>query len=167
MGLKEYKKKRDFTKTAEPPASRKPSAAGDRIYVIQKHQATHLHYDLRLEERGVLKSWAVPKVPVNKPGIKRLAMETEDHPLGYETFEGTIPKHEYGAGTVEIWDRGTYRTLETTPQSKLIEIHGKRLSGRFVLVPIKSREGRANTWLFFKSGKEPKAAAGKPGRPRS
>ena len=160
MGLREYKKKRAFSRTKEPSASRRGPAARELVYVIQKHQATHLHYDLRLEEGGVLKSWAVPKVPVSKTGIRRLAMQVEDHPLGYETFEGTIPEHEYGAGTVEIWDRGTYRPLETTPQARLFEIRGKRLKGLFVLVHIKSREGRENTWLFFKSPKKAKAGDG-------
>lgn len=150
MSLREYKKRRNFDQTSEPPESRTKRTRDSLIYVIQKHRATHLHYDLRLEDGGVLKSWAVPKAPVNKQGIKRLAVQTEDHPVGYEDFEGTIPKPEYGAGTVEIWDRGEYRPLEKTTSRMILEISGRRLNGRFALVRFKAKEGGDKNWLFFK-----------------
>ncbi len=155
MSLKEYHKRRDFGRTSEPPESRAKTAGRGLIYAIQKHQASHLHYDLRLEERGVLKSWAIPKVPVNKEGVKRLAVQTEDHPLGYEDFEGEIPEPEYGAGTVEVWDRGEYRPLETAPGKLIVEISGRRLRGRFALIRIKAREGGDKSWLFFKLKEQP------------
>jgi len=144
MGLEEYRKKRDFRKTSEPTGGeKKPSG---KIYVIQKHQATLLHYDLRLEMDGVLKSWAVPKTPPTEGGEKRLAVEVEDHPIEYADFEGTIPDGEYGAGTVEIWDRGRY-VLKDRKEDKLIfEIEGERLKGNYCLVRFKGR----NNWLFFK-----------------
>jgi DNA ligase D-like protein (predicted 3'-phosphoesterase) len=154
MSLKEYQKKRNFGRTSEPTESRAKKAGPGLVYAIQKHRASHLHFDLRLEEGGVLKSWAVPKVPVNREGTKRLAVQTEDHPLGYEDFEGEIPEPEYGAGTVEIWDRGEYRPLETTPDKLILEISGRRLRGRFALIRIKARKGGDKNWLFFKL-KEP------------
>lgn len=154
MGLKTYKEKRDFRLTSEPAASLARTAGEGLIYVIQKHRASRLHYDLRLEEGGVLKSWAVPKVPLNSEGVKRLAVQTEDHPLGYECFEGTIPENQYGAGTVEIWDKGTYRPLEVTPAKMVMEVSGRRLKGRFALIRIKGKEGGEKNWLFFKLTKE-------------
>ncbi len=144
MGLEEYRKKRDFEKTEEPSGDEKRQVGN--IYVIQKHQATHLHYDLRLEMDGVLKSWAVPKTPPTKIGVKRLAVEVEDHPIEYADFEGTIPEGQYGAGTVEIWDRGRY-VLEDRKENKLIfEIEGERLKGTYCLIRFKGRKN----WLFFK-----------------
>jgi len=114
-------------------------------FVIQKHQATHLHYDFRLEMDNVLKSWAVPKEPPTQPGIRRLAVQVEDHALDYIDFEGTIPEGEYGAGTVEIWDKGTY-TLKSR-SDKVIEfaLDGSRLKGNYALVNFKE-----NNWLLIK-----------------
>lgn len=144
MGLEEYRKKRDWEKTREPSGDEKK--AGGNIYVIQKHQATHLHYDLRLEMDGVLKSWAVPKTPPTKSGMKKLAVQVEDHPIEYANFEGTIPEGQYGAGTVEIWDKGRY-VLKDRKENKLIfEIKGERLKGTYCLIRFKGRKN----WLFFK-----------------
>lgn len=150
MGLKEYKKKRDFTKTGESAESRaKDNKCQDLIYVIQKHDASHLHYDLRLEMDGVLKSWAVPKEPTMEANVKRLAVAVEDHPLGYENFSGEIPEGEYGAGTVEIWDKGTYRLMEKSAKSYVVEINGNKLRGVFYLVKLKPGQDPKN-WLFFR-----------------
>lgn len=153
MALEEYKKKRDFKKTAEPEetvSSQQSAVTGKKlIYVIQKHNASHLHYDLRLEMDGVLKSWAVPKEPSTDPAVKRLAIAVEDHPLGYEKFAGTIPEGEYGAGTVEIWDQGTYQLLEKSEKAYSLEINGKKLKGLFYLVKLKPGEDTKN-WLFFR-----------------
>jgi len=110
MSLEVYQRKRNFEKTDEPKGEPQPSGNRGNIYVIQKHDASHLHYDLRLERDGVLKSWAVPKEPPAEKGVRRLAVEVEDHPLEYAVFEGVIPEGEYGAGTVEIWDKGSYKT---------------------------------------------------------
>jgi DNA ligase D-like protein (predicted 3'-phosphoesterase) len=150
MSLKEYKKKRDFTRTPEPREGTKGRDNDDKIYVIQRHRASHLHYDLRLEEDGVLKSWAVPKEPPVEKGIKRLAVQTEDHPLGYEKFEGVIPEGEYGAGTVEIWDEGFYSLIENSRTKKVIDIRGKRLSGHFCLIKLRKANPEDKNWLFFK-----------------
>lgn len=150
MKLKDYKEKRDFKKTPEPGESQPRKKIEKLVYVIQRHQASHLHYDLRLEEEGVLKSWAIPKEPPEKEGIKRLAVQTEDHPLGYEDFEGIIPEGQYGAGTVEIWDRGDYISLETTASKWVMEIRGKKLQGRYCLIKLKAKDSKDNNWLFFK-----------------
>ncbi|PIX32097.1 3'-phosphoesterase [Candidatus Bathyarchaeota archaeon CG_4_8_14_3_um_filter_42_8] len=116
------------------------------IYVIQKHAATHLHYDLRLEMDGVLKSWAIPKEPPSVLGVRRLAVQVEDHPVEYANFEGTIPEGEYGAGTVEIWDRGTYKLIERKEDKLIVEINGKKLKGIYVLLRFRDQKN----WLFFK-----------------
>lgn len=149
--LGDYKKKRDFKATPEPPPGRRRAAPGGLAYVIQKHNASRLHYDLRLEENGVLMSWAVPKEPPLEPGVRRLAVRVEDHPLGYERFEGEIPEGQYGAGTVEIWDSGTYRPVETSEEARVLEIDGRKLRGRYALVRLKPRPGEKDkNWLFFK-----------------
>jgi DNA ligase D-like protein (predicted 3'-phosphoesterase) len=148
MSLKEYKKKRDFSKTHEPPESKKKS--DELVYVIQRHNASHLHYDLRLEEEGVLKSWAIPKSPPEGAGIRRLAVQTEDHPLGYEDFEGIIPEGEYGAGKVETWDKGDYLPLEADPAKRVIKIKGKKLKGKYALIKLKPKNPDDKNWLFFK-----------------
>lgn len=142
--LEKYRQLRDFDKTSEPEGREKMGEGS--IYVIQKHDATHLHYDLRLEMNGVLKSWAVPKTPPTEPGIKRLAVEVEDHPVEYASFEGLIPEGEYGAGTVEIWDRGSYTLLERKENKITVDIHGEKLRGIYYLIRFKDRKN----WLFFK-----------------
>lgn len=141
--LKKYREKRDFNRTREPEGER---IGEGNIYVIQKHDASHLHYDLRLEMDGVLKSWAVPKTPPTEPGIRRLAVEVEDHPVECADFEGAIPEGEYGAGTVEIWDKGSYTLLERKENKLMIEISGRRLEGVYYLIRFKGRKN----WLFFK-----------------
>ena len=146
MALEEYNRKRDFSKTNEPAGGVK--STGGSVYVIQKHQASHLHWDLRLEFDGVLKSWAVPKEPPEREGEKRLAVETEDHPIDYAKFEGTIPKGEYGAGTVEIWDSGTFKAIERTEDKILADIKGKKLSGQYYLVRFPNAGPKS--WLLFK-----------------
>jgi DNA ligase D-like protein (predicted 3'-phosphoesterase) len=118
-----------------------------RIYVIQEHDASRLHYDLRLEMSGVLKSWAIPKIPPSEKGVKRLAVETEDHSLEYADFEGEIPEGLYGAGTVKVWDKGTYELEERTENKIVIRINGRKLKGRYCLIKFKDRE---KNWLFFK-----------------
>jgi bifunctional non-homologous end joining protein LigD len=153
MSLKEYRKKRDFERTKEPKGGMKKGSG--RRFVIQKHAASRLHYDFRLELGGTLKSWAVPKgVPYSK-GEKRLAVQVEDHPVSYIDFEGTIPKGEYGGGTVMVWDKGTYEPLTRTPEKDLaggklhVSLHGEKLSGEWYLVRLRDEKN----WLLFK-GKE-------------
>jgi len=118
----------------------------EKIYVIQKHAASHLHFDLRLEMDGVLKSWAVPKEPPIVPGVKRLVVQVDDHALDYANFEGEIAPGHYGAGKVEIWDKGTYKLLEQQKNSLVIDIDGKKLKGTYVMVRFKGEKN----WLFFK-----------------
>ncbi len=149
MSLKEYRRKRDFKKTPEPEKSRLKKK-NKLIYAIQRHDASHLHFDLRLEEEGVLRSWAIPKEPPLEEGVKRLAVETEDHPLGYDEFEGLIPEGQYGAGRVEIWDKGYYEILESGPEKKIIKIQGKKLRGRYALIKIRNGQKGEKNWLFFK-----------------
>lgn len=162
MPLEEYNKKRDFNQTAEPKG-KTSRGKGKLRFVVQRHAASRLHYDFRLEMDGVLKSWAVPKGPSLNPQDKRLAMMVEDHPYDYRTFEGTIPAGNYGAGEVEIWDEGTYEALEkvkgkkddTLMQAQLSEgslkfiLHGKKLKGEFALVRIKNSES-GDPWLLIK-----------------
>lgn len=164
MSLSLYKKKRSFTKTPEPEGG-KSTSKNQLVFVVQKHDASHLHYDFRLEMEGVLKSWAVPKGPSLNPADKRLAMMVEDHPFDYRNFEGIIPEGNYGAGTVIVWDEGTYEPLEDPSTNKkenekklLKQLHagslkfvmyGKKLKGEFALV--KTHYGGAeNSWLLIK-----------------
>src|SRR5690554_6322276 len=159
MGLEEYNQKRDFTQTPEPKGSYHGNKGALR-FVIQRHQARRLHYDLRLEMEGVLKSWAVPKGPSMNPSDKRLAIHTEDHPVKYLDFEGTIPKGNYGAGEMLIWDRGTYTSAKKGDEKELlkqyekgdlkIRFDGKKLKGTFALVHTKSLGDKDNNWLLIK-----------------
>ncbi|MFO8015926.1 MAG: DNA polymerase ligase N-terminal domain-containing protein [Candidatus Woesearchaeota archaeon] len=168
MALKEYIRKRDFSKTEEPEGEgkgkKRDRGSGRKrerknpVFVVQKHDASSLHYDFRLEISGVLKSWAVPKGPSMNPKDKRLAIMTEDHPLDYADFEGVIPEGQYGAGTVMVWDKGTYDNIsekdgkEISAESALekghltFELSGKKLKGAFTLIKTK-REGQ---WLLMK-----------------
>lgn len=148
---------RDFGVTPEPSGG-KPKRTKLPIFVIQKHQASHLHYDFRLEMEGVLKSWAVPKGPSYDPAVKRLAMMTEDHPYDYASFEGVIPEGNYGAGNVIIWDHGTWEFIEpgddpvkALEQGKLtFRMYGKKMFGEWALVKIKGRSPKGNEWLLLK-----------------
>jgi len=155
MGLKHYRKKRDFSRTREP-RGRKGVAGTGNLFVVQKHAATRLHYDFRLELDGVLKSWAVPKGPSLDPAEKRLAVQVEDHPVEYGSFEGTIPKGEYGGGTVMLWDQGTWEAEgdpgQDYPEGKLsFRLHGEKLRGSWALVQMKDRESRpTKNWLLIK-----------------
>lgn len=167
MSLSAYKKKRSFTDTPEPSGKERKAKGKQLLFVVQKHHASHLHYDFRLEMHGVLKSWAVPKGPSMNPADKRLAMHVEDHPYEYKDFEGIIPKGNYGAGTVIVWDMGTYEPAEKDgsikEQEKLLltEFHkgslsiilkGKKLKGQFALVRISGRDD--NSWLLIKKNDE-------------
>src|SRR5207249_10808618 len=163
MGLAEYKAKRDFRKTAEPKGS-KPLPKGVRgasRFVIQKHDASRLHYDFRLQMENVLKSWAVPKGLPWKKGEKHLAVEVEDHPIDYETFEGIIPEENYGGGTVMVWDRGSYYVYGEQPAKSFREgklhlvLDGKKAKGEWTLVRIRSDEQK-NQWLILKTGADAK-----------
>jgi bifunctional non-homologous end joining protein LigD len=155
MGIKEYQRKRDFARTGEP-RGQEDAAGGGNLFVVQKHAATRLHYDLRLEIGGVLKSWAVPKGPSLDPEEKRLAVQVEDHPLEYASFEGTIPQQEYGGGTVMLWDRGTWEAEgdpdREFPRGKLsFRLHGEKLRGSWALVQMKGRDGEpSKNWLLIK-----------------
>lgn len=163
MSLKEYARKRNFRKTAEPIAG-KPQSALSSSFVIQKHEASRLHYDFRLEMDGVLKSWAVPKGLPFKRGEKHLAVQVEDHPLAYANFEGIIPKGQYGGGTVMVWDYGTYEPLSTTPVEDLkngkihIVLHGKKMKGEWHLVRFRKEE---NQWLIIRGGADMKTISKK------
>src|SRR6266496_796599 len=146
--LAEYKRKRDPRKTSEPFGNAKRSKAP--IFVVQRHDARRLHYDFRLERDGALASWAVPKGVPLEPGQQHLAVHVEDHPLEYATFHGEIPKGEYGAGTVEIWDRGTYELVEEKPDGGLtVRLHGEKLDGTWTLVPA-ALDGSPKNWLLLR-----------------
>lgn len=169
--LAEYRKKRRFNKTKEPKGKKgtrgkRPTAWGVAkrrpIFVVQKHAARALHYDVRLEIGGVLVSWAVPKGPSLNPKIKRLAVMTEDHPMEYAKFEGIIPRGEYGGGAVIVWDRGTYKNMrekdgkpvpmETCLKEGRLEVflRGKKLKGAFALIKTRWKEGNKSQWLLIK-----------------
>ena len=160
--LKGYEKKRKERNTPEPKG-RKKSTKGDPVFVIQKHDATQLHYDFRLEIDGVLKSWAVPKGPSTKTGEKRLAAPTENHPIEYADFEGVIPEEEYGGGTVMVWDKGTFKNIredkeddgmslkESYEDGKIeVWLKGEKLKGGYALV----KTGRDDNWLLIKMDDE-------------
>jgi bifunctional non-homologous end joining protein LigD len=152
--LETYRLKRDFTKTREPPPSISlRHRQKDRLFVIQKHAASHLHYDFRLEMGGTLKSWAVPKGPPYDLNERRLAMATEDHPMEYAKFEGIIPAGEYGGGTVMVWDTGSYELIDGNYWSGKLHLflHGKKLTGEWVLVKGEDRKGKGNVWYLIKS----------------
>jgi bifunctional non-homologous end joining protein LigD len=165
MSLTAYKKKRNFSKTREPSGKVKPSAT-KLAFVVQRHKASHLHYDFRLELEGTLKSWAVPKGPSLNPKDKRLAMMVEDHPYDYKDFEGIIPEGNYGAGIVEIWDSGYYTDLDNSSakeaEKKLktglkagnlkFRLHGKKLKGEFALVKLHDKDDKS--WLLIKHNDE-------------
>ncbi len=125
-----------------------------QIFVVQKHNATHLHYDFRLEVDGVLKSWAIPKEPSTEPDVKRLAIMTEDHDLSYSSFQGTINEGNYGAGKVEIWDKGTYDVEARKDNKMVFVLHGKKLKGRYTI--LKFDKAGPNNWLLFKTKEEQK-----------
>lgn len=163
MSLSLYNKKRRFNETSEPEGKSK-SSKGSLRFVVQKHDASHLHYDFRLEMEGVLKSWAVPKGPSLNPADKRLAMAVEDHPFAYRNFEGIIPAGNYGGGTVIVWDEGTYEPMEAQGLSRKeqekellkqlfsgnlkIVLHGKKLKGEFALFLMKTRGEKS--WILVK-----------------
>ncbi|HEV8618087.1 MAG TPA: non-homologous end-joining DNA ligase [Candidatus Udaeobacter sp.] len=169
MGLREYKRKRDFSTTSEPKGGKpKPKTVrGSSRFVIQKHDARRLHYDFRLEMEGVLKSWAVPKGLPWKQGEKHLAVEVEDHPVDYAEFEGTIPEGQYGGGTVMVWDCGKYfvygeQPLKSLRDGKLhLVLEGEKAKGEWTLVRIRGRDGEKNQWLILKTGADAKAPSKK------
>ncbi|WP_408096868.1 DNA polymerase ligase N-terminal domain-containing protein [Peredibacter sp. HCB2-198] len=154
--LKEYNAKRDFKKTREPSGKKAVSKGKKLKFVVQEHHARRLHYDFRLEMDGVLKSWAVPKGPSLDPQDKRLAVQTEDHPMEYAKFHGTIPEGEYGAGEVFIWDKGTWECDDDDPHEALekgqlkFHLHGDKLNGGFVLVRTNYRNESKKNWLLIK-----------------
>lgn len=163
MGLQEYSDKRDFNLSPEPKGGngKGPKGGKEPVFVVQKHDASRLHFDFRLEVDGVLKSWAVPKGPSMNPKDKRLAVMVEDHPLDYANFEGVIPEGEYGAGTVEIWDKGTFEIAKGHPSADEslkdgrleFVLHGKKLKGIFALVRTKM-DGKDDNWLLIKKNDE-------------
>lgn len=166
--LKTYRAKRDFIRTSEPAGKLRKS--GRKLaYLIQKHAARRLHYDFRLEWNGTLMSWAVPKGPSENPNDKRLAVHVEDHPIEYGSFEGTIPKGQYGGGTVMLWDRGSWEPHgdpdEALRKGKLsFELHGERLKGNWALVRLHShgKKGKGDNWLLIKEKDELARRTGKP-----
>ncbi len=160
MPLEDYIAKRTFSNTPEPAPSKKTPKFAGNYFCVQRHDATRLHYDFRLEIDGVLKSWAVPKGPSLDPGVKHLAAHVEDHPIEYGDFEGNIPAGNYGAGSVMLWDRGTFELLGDMPGDAQIargdlkfRLHGDKLNGDFALVQMRGR-GKGNEWLIIKKRDE-------------
>jgi len=160
MPLEEYAAKRRFEKTPEPPPGTHKSSPGANYFCVQRHDATRLHYDFRLEIDGVLKSWAVPKGPTLDPAVKHFAAHVEDHPVEYGGFEGNIPAGNYGAGSVMLWDRGSFDLLGEAPGEEQIargdlkfRLHGEKLKGDFALVHMRGR-GKGNEWLILKKRDE-------------
>jgi bifunctional non-homologous end joining protein LigD len=160
-GLDEYRRKRDFSKTAEP-AGDDATRTGTLRFVVQKHAARNLHFDLRLELDGVMKSWAVPKGPSLDPSVKRLAMQVEDHPIDYNTFEGTIPHGEYGGGTVMLWDRGTYIADPATADGATDEIALQRGYEKGDLKVVLDGQRLRGSWVLVRTRFGPGASSGKP-----
>ena len=158
MNLKEYQQKRRFDQTPEPAPDENATSGHEPVFVVQKHDASRLHWDFRLEADGALKSWAVPRGPSMNPHDKRLAVQVEDHPLDYAGFEGVIPEGNYGAGRVEIWDKGTYAPIEkyaNVPDAierglLEVELRGRKLKGLFTLVRT-TMDGRDTNWLLIKN----------------
>lgn len=146
--LREYRAKRDFAKTPEPADAEDASAP---FFVVQEHHASRFHHDLRLLMDGVLKSWAVPKGVPEQPRVKRLAVQTEDHPVAYGSFEGVIPQGEYGAGTVAIFDRGGLEVTERGEEKIVFDLRGRRLSGTYALVRFRGREDEKDNWLLMRT----------------
>jgi len=160
MPLEEYAARRRFKDTPEPPPGKQTSKEGANYFCVQRHDATRLHYDFRLEIDGVLKSWAVPKGPTLDPGLKHFAAHVEDHPVEYGDFEGNIPAGNYGAGSVMLWERGTFELLGGVSGAEQIargdlkfRLHGEKLKGEFALVLMKGR-GKGNEWLLIKKRDE-------------
>ena len=149
MGLEEYRRKRQFALTPEPAGGEKND--GETRFVIHRHQARHLHYDFRLEMEGVLRSWAVPKGVPLESGVRRLAVSVEDHPIEYLDFAGTIPEGEYGAGTVEVWDRGTFKVNRNEADLLEFTLKGEKLSGGYVLIHTDGKN-----WLLVKRKEQPR-----------
>ena len=161
MNLKKYKKKRDFKSTPEPQKPKKETRKYKNIFVLQKHKSSHLHYDFRIEIDGVLVSWALPKGPSTDPKKKHLAIRTEDHPLEYADFEGTIPEGQYGSGTVIIWDKGQYnnqaenKMAEALKEGKIIIwLKGSKIQGGYNLIRIGKNQQEKEQWLFMKADDE-------------
>jgi DNA ligase D-like protein (predicted 3'-phosphoesterase) len=160
--LYQYAIRRDFSKTPEPGTPYIQVHTTDPLFVIQKHQASHLHYDLRIEIDGVLKSWALPKGPSTNPTVRRLAIPTEDHPLEYATFEGVIPEGQYGAGTVMVWDIGTYDNIKRSNGKAVtmldcylnghieLFLHGTKLNGAYALIRLERSTYKDRAWLLIK-----------------
>jgi bifunctional non-homologous end joining protein LigD len=149
VSLEEYWAKRDFSGTPEPRGS--VLSTRGKAFVIQEHNASSLHWDLRMEKDGVLKSWAVPKGPPEERSIRRLAVQTEDHPVEYAGFKGSIPEGEYGGGTISTWDRGVFETEKWREGEIIVHLQGERLKGRYCLIGLSDKP---SNWLLFKCGKD-------------